>query len=95
MADTALSLLIEGPYKPTIFTNYNSNDSSITTTFPTDHDTITAVDDEIPTIDYFTLFSDDPKQRSLAIKSLTHACEDYGFFYVCISFILFTLISYY
>lgn len=83
MANTAPPLLLQGSYKPTNTTNY-SKYSSFTATCP-NNDTINgAVDDGIPTIDYFMLFSSDPNQRSLALKTLSHACEDYGFFYVSI-----------
>ena len=47
-----------------------------------------AFDDEIPTVDYSLLFSDDPHQQTLALDLLGQACHDYGFFYVCISSIL-------
>ncbi|KAJ1390881.1 Oxoglutarate/iron-dependent dioxygenase [Sesbania bispinosa] len=40
-----------------------------------------AFDDEIPTIDYSLLFSDDPNQRLLAHEYLRQACQEYGFFY--------------
>ncbi|CAN0928502.1 Flavanone 3-dioxygenase 2 [Linum grandiflorum] len=39
-----------------------------------------ASDEEIPTIDYFSLFSPDPIKRSDALACLSTACEDYGFF---------------
>ncbi|CAN1234630.1 2-oxoglutarate-dependent dioxygenase 19 [Linum perenne] len=39
-----------------------------------------AMDEEIPTIDYFSLFSHDPITRSDALARLSTACEDYGFF---------------
>ncbi|KAL5571726.1 hypothetical protein UlMin_021323 [Ulmus minor] len=42
----------------------------------------TAVDDEIPTVDYSMLFSVDPNQRSKALDFLGHVCQDYGFFYL-------------
>ncbi|XP_015888460.1 2-oxoglutarate-dependent dioxygenase 19 [Ziziphus jujuba] len=81
MAETSPLLVVEGPnYKPTINTNYSKDSIPITSTFPTDK--ITAVDDKIPTVDYFMLLSDDPDERSLAIKSLSRACEDYGFFHL-------------
>ncbi|MED6134359.1 hypothetical protein PIB30_036311 [Stylosanthes scabra] len=41
-----------------------------------------ASDDEIPTVDYSLLFSDDPAQRSVALEFLRHACEEFGFFYL-------------
>ncbi|CAL1411200.1 unnamed protein product [Linum trigynum] len=41
---------------------------------------IAAADEEIPTIDYFSLFSDDPDRRSTALDCLSTACEHYGFF---------------
>ncbi|KAK7385084.1 hypothetical protein VNO78_30791 [Psophocarpus tetragonolobus] len=41
-----------------------------------------ASDDEIPTVDYFLLFSDNPVQRFLALENLRQACEEYGFFYL-------------
>ncbi|GMN52982.1 hypothetical protein TIFTF001_022133 [Ficus carica] len=37
---------------------------------------------EIPTIDYYILFSDDPNKSSKALDYLSHACQDYGFFYL-------------
>ncbi|XP_057986596.1 2-oxoglutarate-dependent dioxygenase 19-like [Hevea brasiliensis] len=43
---------------------------------------ILAVDDKIPAIDYFMIFSDDHTQRSIALEHLAKACDDYGFFYV-------------
>ncbi|CAK7346877.1 unnamed protein product [Dovyalis caffra] len=45
-------------------------------------DSIMAVDEEIPTIDFFMLFSDDPSQQSKALDHLSNACEEYGFFYL-------------
>jgi len=47
--------------------------------------TYLASDEEIPTIDYSLLLSDDTNQRSMALELLCHACEEYGFFYVSIS----------
>ncbi|CAI0392089.1 unnamed protein product [Linum tenue] len=41
---------------------------------------IAVVDEEIPTIDYFYLFSADPVHRSNALDCLSTACEHYGFF---------------
>ncbi|CAI0395812.1 unnamed protein product [Linum tenue] len=38
------------------------------------------IDEEIPAIDYFSLFSGDPVQRSKALDCLSTACEHYGFF---------------
>ncbi|KAI9097786.1 hypothetical protein K1719_025557 [Acacia pycnantha] len=40
------------------------------------------VDDEIPTVDYCMLFSNDPDQASLPIEHLGKVCQDYGFFYL-------------
>ncbi|KAK4273954.1 hypothetical protein QN277_017253 [Acacia crassicarpa] len=40
------------------------------------------VDDEIPTVDYCMLYSNDPDQESLAIEHLGQVCQDYGFFYL-------------
>ncbi|KAI9077558.1 hypothetical protein K1719_040490 [Acacia pycnantha] len=40
------------------------------------------VDDEIPTVDYCMLFSNDPDQASLSIEHLGQVCQDYGFFYL-------------
>ncbi|EXC32442.1 Leucoanthocyanidin dioxygenase [Morus notabilis] len=37
---------------------------------------------DVPTIDYFMLFSNDPNQRSKALNYLRHVCQDYGFFYL-------------
>ncbi|XP_027368299.1 flavanone 3-dioxygenase 3-like [Abrus precatorius] len=45
-------------------------------------DTYSAFDDEIPTVDYSILFSDDPDQQFLALEKLSHACHEYGFFYL-------------
>ncbi|KAJ6735891.1 2-OXOGLUTARATE (2OG) AND FE(II)-DEPENDENT OXYGENASE SUPERFAMILY PROTEIN-RELATED [Salix viminalis] len=45
-------------------------------------DSVLAVDEEIPTIDFFMLFSDDPIQQSKALDHLSHACDEYGFFYL-------------
>ncbi|KAF7816772.1 flavanone 3-dioxygenase 3-like [Senna tora] len=45
-------------------------------------DPYSACDDEIPTIDYSLLFSNDPHQRSLALEYLGQACHHYGFFYL-------------
>ncbi|KAK7275579.1 hypothetical protein RIF29_16698 [Crotalaria pallida] len=41
-----------------------------------------ASDDEIPTIDYSMLFSDDLDQQFLALEYLRQACQEYGFFYL-------------
>lgn len=46
------------------------------------NDNYPASDEEIPTIDYSMLLSDDTNQRSIALQLLAHACEEYGFFYV-------------
>ncbi|KAJ4822439.1 hypothetical protein Tsubulata_019782, partial [Turnera subulata] len=43
-------------------------------------ESIVAVDEEIPTIDYAKLFSDDLDERSRALQHLSKACEEYGFF---------------
>lgn len=48
----------------------------------TPYEPVLAVDDEIPTVDYFMLFSDDPDQRSKALQHLSKACDEFGFFYV-------------
>ena len=48
-------------------------------------DPYSASDDEIPTVDYSLLFSDDPHQRFLALEYLHQACEEFGFFYVMLS----------
>ncbi|KAF9682688.1 hypothetical protein SADUNF_Sadunf05G0134700 [Salix dunnii] len=45
-------------------------------------DSVLAVDEEIPTIDFFMLFSDDPVQQSRALNHLSYACDEYGFFYL-------------
>ncbi|KAJ6681581.1 2-OXOGLUTARATE (2OG) AND FE(II)-DEPENDENT OXYGENASE SUPERFAMILY PROTEIN-RELATED [Salix koriyanagi] len=45
-------------------------------------DSVLAVDEEIPTIDFFMLFSDDPIQQSKALDHLSYACDEYGFFYL-------------
>ncbi|CAJ1971962.1 unnamed protein product [Sphenostylis stenocarpa] len=41
-----------------------------------------ACDDDIPTVDYSLLFSDNPVQRFLALENLSQACQEYGFFYL-------------
>ncbi|KAK1288529.1 Thebaine 6-O-demethylase [Acorus calamus] len=41
-----------------------------------------AVQDQIPTIDFSLLTSGDPLQRSDAVRELGRACEDWGFFMV-------------
>ncbi|XP_028781576.1 flavanone 3-dioxygenase 3-like [Neltuma alba] len=41
-----------------------------------------ASDDEIPTVDYSLLFSDDPLQQSVALEHLGQASYNFGFFYV-------------
>lgn len=46
------------------------------------HDNYLACDEEIPTVDYSMLLSDDTDQRSIALELLAHACQEYGFFYV-------------
>ncbi|CAL5206065.1 unnamed protein product [Lathyrus oleraceus] len=46
------------------------------------NDKYPASDEEIPTIDYSMLLSDDTDQRSIALQLLAHACEEYGFFYL-------------
>lgn len=48
-----------------------------------------ACDDEIPTVDYSLLFSDNPNQQLDALQRLRHACLEYGFFYVTLFAILF------
>jgi len=45
-------------------------------------DNYLATNEEIPTIDYSLLLSDDTDQRSIALELLGQACEEYGFFYV-------------
>lgn len=47
-------------------------------------------DDQVPTIDYLMLFSTDPHQRSKALDHFTHACLDFGFFYVITHIYLYT-----
>ncbi|CAK8569465.1 unnamed protein product [Lathyrus sativus] len=46
------------------------------------NDNYLASDEEIPTIDYSLLLSDDSYQRSIALEFLAHACKEYGFFYL-------------
>ncbi|KAG5129175.1 hypothetical protein JHK84_035572 [Glycine max] len=41
-----------------------------------------ASDDEIPTVDYSLLFSNNPVQRFLTLENLRQACQEYGFFYL-------------
>ena len=38
--------------------------------------------DQITTVNYSMLFSDDHDQRAKALHDLGQACQDYGFFYV-------------
>ncbi|WVY89297.1 hypothetical protein V8G54_034811 [Vigna mungo] len=45
-------------------------------------DLFSASDDNIPTVDYSLLFSDNPVQRFLALENLRQACQEYGFFYL-------------
>ncbi|RHN77741.1 putative aminocyclopropanecarboxylate oxidase [Medicago truncatula] len=45
-------------------------------------DNYLASNEEIPTIDYSLLLSDDTDQRSIALELLGQACEEYGFFYL-------------
>ncbi|KAL9331002.1 hypothetical protein ACSQ67_000612 [Phaseolus vulgaris] len=45
-------------------------------------DPFSASDDDIPTVDYSLLFSDNPVQRFLALENLRQACQEYGFFYL-------------
>eukprot|EP00258_Populus_trichocarpa_P020367 XP_006388438.2 flavanone 3-dioxygenase 3 [Populus trichocarpa] len=45
-------------------------------------DSVLAVDEDIPTIDFLMLFSDDPIQQSKALDNLSNACDEYGFFYL-------------
>ena len=67
--------------QPNIFkSSISSNDSSLNGD--------SAIDEQIPTVDYSLLFSDDPRQQSLALDHLGQACHDYGFFYVSIASIL-------
>ncbi|KOM57639.1 hypothetical protein LR48_Vigan11g067200 [Vigna angularis] len=47
-----------------------------------DGDPYSACDDEIPTVDYSLLFSDNPNQQRDALQRLRHACLEYGFFYL-------------
>jgi len=53
-------------------------------------DPYSACDDEIPTIGYSLLFSQNPNQQLHALQCLRDACLEYGFFYVT----LFALVSY-
>ncbi|XP_017981097.1 PREDICTED: protein DMR6-LIKE OXYGENASE 2 [Theobroma cacao] len=46
------------------------------------NDSLLGVDDAIPIIDYSMLTSDDPDQRSQAVKNLGKTCVEYGFFAV-------------
>ncbi|KAM1135779.1 hypothetical protein TB1_033288 [Malus domestica] len=47
------------------------------------NDSVVAVGaDEIPTIDYLMLFSNDFDERSKALENLGHVCKDFGFFYL-------------
>ncbi|XP_020235889.1 1-aminocyclopropane-1-carboxylate oxidase [Cajanus cajan] len=41
-----------------------------------------ATDEDIPTIDYSLLFSDNPNQQFHALQCLREACQEYGFFYL-------------
>ncbi|XVF37047.1 hypothetical protein REPUB_Repub19eG0112200 [Reevesia pubescens] len=59
--------------------NSQSHDSfmnSINFVSPTDHH------DEIPTVDYSLLFSDDHGERAKALEHLGKACQEFGFFYL-------------
>ncbi|QCE03036.1 Isopenicillin N synthase-like [Vigna unguiculata] len=47
-----------------------------------DADPYSACDDEIPTVDYSLLFSNNPNQQLHALQCLRHACLEYGFFYL-------------
>lgn len=59
-------------------TAYKSNHSSSAT-----NNSYFAFDDDIPTVDYSLLFSDDPLQQSKALQHLGQASYNFGFFYVC------------
>ncbi|CAN0928504.1 2-oxoglutarate-dependent dioxygenase 19 [Linum grandiflorum] len=48
--------------------------------YPTQVEVEVVVDEEIPTIDYFSLISPNPIKRSGVLAYLSTACEDYGFF---------------
>ena len=80
----AISVSVKGPYE-TIngspkFLTPNINES---TDLPVYCSTAATVDEyEIPTLDYFMLFTNDRNQRSNALNYLSHVCQDYGFFYV-------------
>ncbi|XP_054788323.1 2-oxoglutarate-dependent dioxygenase 19-like [Prosopis cineraria] len=55
--------------------NHSSIDNGVT-------DSYSAFDDEIPTVDYSLLLSDDPLQQSLVLERLGQACCNFGFFYL-------------
>ncbi|KAK1288527.1 Thebaine 6-O-demethylase [Acorus calamus] len=62
-------------------------DSTTLSSVPSDYivdgfDADSAVQDQIPTIDFSLLTSGDPLQRSDAVRELGRACEDWGFFMV-------------
>lgn len=62
--------------------NLTSNIPSTYVHFKNPSETSTALDpqDSIPTIDISLLTSDDPDQRSKAIRDLDKACQEWGFF---------------
>ncbi|CAI0623891.1 unnamed protein product [Linum tenue] len=81
MSQTLQSLVIPSDLAAPTFSRRLS---SITDTpIGSSHEAPIAVvdDEEIPTIDYFSLFSpDEPAHRSAALDCLSAACEHYGFF---------------
>ncbi|XP_009366815.2 2-oxoglutarate-dependent dioxygenase 19 [Pyrus x bretschneideri] len=58
--------------------NHSTDSSSINC----QEHSISAPDDEIPTIDYSMIFSGDVDQRPKALQYLAYVCEEYGFFYL-------------
>ncbi|XP_021800724.1 flavanone 3-dioxygenase 3-like [Prunus avium] len=79
MAETAPVLVNHRPFEPNPILSLHSIDSSIIKP----HDSIAVVDDvEIPTVDYFMLFSDDLDERSKALEYIGHVCKDFCFFYI-------------
>lgn len=89
MAKTAPVVLtqnISDTQRATSF-NHSTDSSSINC----QEHSISATDDEIPTIDYNMIFSGDVDHRLKALQYLAYVCEEYGFFYVWNSSHLHTL----
>lgn len=78
MVQTPSPVLTEQPCQPKNITSVPLSHVNLSMT------PVVAVDEEIPTVDYSMLFCDDLVQRSKALEWLSKACDDYGFFYVCL-----------